>query len=71
MSYSTLEPILQYSHLIALALSVYALYAYIWYMYRSDAKGESDYEKLGNLAIDDNLDSSTINTSKKRIKWKN
>jgi len=65
MSYSTLEPILQYSHLIALALSVYALYAYVWHMYRSDAKGESDYEKLGNVAIDDNLDSSTINTSKK------
>ncbi len=65
MSYAILEPILQYSHLIALAISVYALYSYIWYMYRSDAKGTTDYEKLGNLAIDDNLDSSTINTSKK------
>jgi len=35
----------------------------IVYLYRSEKKGEKDYEKLGNIALDDEIDSTPINTS--------
>ena len=42
---------------------VVLLYGYIVYLYRSEKKGEKDYEKLGNIALDDEIDSTPINTS--------
>jgi len=42
---------------------VVVLYWYIVYLYRSEKKGEKDYEKLGNIALDDEIDSEPINTS--------
>ena len=42
---------------------VVMLYWYIIYLYRSEKKGEKDYENLGNIALDDNIDSKPINTS--------
>jgi len=42
---------------------VVMLYGYIVYLYRSEKKGEKDYEKLGKIALDDELDSTPINTS--------
>jgi cytochrome c oxidase cbb3-type subunit 4 len=42
---------------------VVMLYWYIVYLYRSEKKGEKDYEKLGNIALDDEIDSKPINTS--------
>ena len=42
---------------------VVMLYGYIVYLYRSEKKGEKDYEKLGKIALDDEIDSDPINTS--------
>lgn len=42
---------------------VVMLYWYIIYLYRSEKKGDKDYEKLGNIALDDEIDSKTIDTS--------
>jgi cytochrome c oxidase cbb3-type subunit 4 len=42
---------------------VVILYWYIIYLYRSEKKGEKDYEKLGNIALDDEIDSTPINSS--------
>jgi cytochrome c oxidase cbb3-type subunit 4 len=42
---------------------VVMLYWYIVYLYRSEKKGEKDYEKLGNIALDDEIDSTPINSS--------
>ncbi len=42
---------------------VVILYWYILYLYRSEKKGEKDYEKLGNIALDDEIDSKPINSS--------
>jgi cytochrome c oxidase cbb3-type subunit 4 len=42
---------------------VVILYWYIIYLYRSEKKGKKDYEKLGNIALDDEIDSKPINTS--------
>ena len=42
---------------------VVVLYWYIVYLYRSEKKGEKEYEKLGNIALDDEIDSKPINDS--------
>ena len=42
---------------------VVMLYWYILYLYRSEKKGEKDYEKLGNIALDDEISSTPINSS--------
>ena len=42
---------------------VVMLYGYIIYLYRSEKKGKKDYEKLGKIALDDELDSTPVNTS--------
>jgi len=42
---------------------VVMLYWYIVYLYRSEKKGEKDYEQLGNIALDDEIDSTPINSS--------
>ncbi len=42
---------------------VVVLYWYIIYLYRSEKKGEKDYEKLGKIALDDEIDSKPINDS--------
>jgi len=42
---------------------VILLYSYIIYLYRSEKKGEKNYEKLGNIALDDEIDSKPINTT--------
>jgi len=42
---------------------VVMLYGYIVYLYRSEKKGEKDYEKLGDIALYDEIDSKPINTS--------
>lgn len=52
-----------YANFFMTIVLVVLLYAYIVYLYRSEKKGEKDYEKLGNIALDDEVDSKPINTS--------
>ena len=39
---------------------VVMLYGYIVHLYRSEKKGERDYEKYGNIALDDEVDSKPV-----------
>jgi cytochrome c oxidase cbb3-type subunit 4 len=39
---------------------VIMLYGYIIHLYRSEKKGERDYEKYGNIALDDTITSTPI-----------
>lgn len=52
-----------YASFFMTILMVVLLYWYILYLYRSEKKGEKDYEKLGNIALDDEIDSKPINNS--------
>jgi len=36
------------------------MYWYIIYLYRSEKKGERDFEKYGKIALDDNIDSTPV-----------
>ncbi len=52
-----------YASFFMTILFVVVLYWYIVYLYRSEKKGEKDYEKLGKIALDDEIDSKPINDS--------
>jgi cytochrome c oxidase cbb3-type subunit 4 len=39
---------------------VIMLYAYIIHLYRSEKKGERDYEKYGKIALDDSITSTPV-----------
>jgi len=52
-----------YAYFFMTIFLVVLLYGYIVYLYRSEKKGVKDYEKLGRIAIDDELDSEPVNTS--------
>lgn len=52
-----------YASFLMTIFLVVALYGYIVYLYRSEKKGEKDYEKFGNIALDDEIDSKPINSS--------
>jgi cytochrome c oxidase cbb3-type subunit 4 len=63
-----LEQIRIYLYLIGTGLVVIFFYYYIIYIYRTEKKGERDYEKYGNLALDDELDSRPLEENIKEKK---
>jgi len=49
-----------YVYLIGTLIAVVVLYSYIVYLYKSEKEGVKDYEKYGDIALDDNIDSKPI-----------
>ena len=49
-----------YVYLVMTVVMVAVLYSYILYLYRSEKSGEKDYEKYGNIALDDSIDSKPV-----------
>jgi len=48
------------AYIVFTILLTFILYGYIVHLYRSEKKGERDYEKYANLALDDELDSPLV-----------
>jgi cytochrome c oxidase cbb3-type subunit 4 len=49
-----------YAYFFFTALLVFLLYGYIFHLYRSEKNGTRDYEKYGNIALDDEVSSKPI-----------
>ena len=49
-----------YANFFMTIFLVIVLYGYIIHLYRSEKKGEKDYEKYGNIALDDEITSTPI-----------
>jgi cytochrome c oxidase cbb3-type subunit 4 len=49
-----------YGTLLMTILLVIILYWYIMYLYRSEKKGERDFEKYGRIALDDSIDTPPV-----------
>lgn len=60
MDIETIRVIQGYAYFFMTALLVVILYSYIYYLYSSEKKGEKDYEKFSQIALDDNIDSTPI-----------
>ena len=54
-----------YANFFMTIFLVIVLYGYIIHLYRSEKKGEKDYEKYGNIALDDEVDSTPIENNPK------
>ena len=49
-----------YASFFMTIILVIMLYGYIIHLYRSEKKGERDYEKYGNIALDDEITSTPV-----------
>ncbi len=56
----TIQEIQGYSMFFMTILMAVLLYWYIFYLYRSEKKGERDFEKYGRIALDDSIDTSPV-----------
>ena len=46
------------------------LYAYILHLYRAEKKGTRNYEKYGNLALNDEIDATPVEPNEERDETK-
>jgi cytochrome c oxidase cbb3-type subunit 4 len=54
-----------YAFFFLTILLVVILYSYILHLYRSEKKGEADYEKYGKMALDDELHDTPVEANPK------
>ena len=60
-----------YAYFFFTAGMVIVLYSYIYHLYNSEKKGTRDYEKYGNIALNDEItDKPVEEVSKKETKKK-
>lgn len=71
MDVETLKVMQGYVYWFMTILLVVFLYWYILHLYRSEKKGEADYEKYGRLALDDELTDAPIEEHKRTKKEEN
>jgi len=60
-----------YGYIALTGFCVIMLYGYIYHLYSSEKKGTRDYEKYAHIALDDELDSTPIETTSPWEKKKN
>lgn len=54
-----------YAYFFFTIFLVVILYGYILHLYRSEKKGERDYEKYGKMALDDELSDKPVEANPK------
>jgi len=63
MELETIQTLQAYGYVIATGLCTMLLYGYIYHVYSSEKKGTRNYEKYANIALDDELDATPIETT--------
>lgn len=63
MELETIQTLQAYGYVIATGICVFLLYGYIFHVYSSEKKGTRNYEKYANIALDDELDSTPLETT--------
>lgn len=56
MNRQTIWEIQAYGFFFLTVFLVIVLYGYIYHLYKSEKTGKKDYEKYGNIALNDNVD---------------
>jgi cytochrome c oxidase cbb3-type subunit 4 len=62
----TLEEFAPYGYFFLTAFMVFILYGYIMHLYKSEKTGQRDYEKYGNIALDDEITSKPVEENEKK-----
>ncbi len=72
LSLETLQTMQAYGYVIATGFCTLMLYGYIYHLYSSEKKGTRNYEKYANIALDDEVTSTPLETTspwdKKKVK---
>jgi len=55
-----------YGYFFLTAFLVFVLYGYIYHLYSSERKGERDYEKYGNIALNDEVTDKPVEEISKK-----
>ena len=55
-----------YGYFFLTAAMVFFLYGYINHLYKSERDGTRDYEKYGNIALDDEITSEPVEQNEKK-----
>ncbi len=55
-----------YGYFFLTVFLVLVLYGYIYHLYRSERKGERDYEKYGNIALNDEITDKPVEEISKK-----
>ena len=63
----SLTQIQGYAYFFLTIFLVVILYGYILHLYRSEKKGERDYEKYGKMALDDELSDKPVEANPKAM----
>jgi len=71
ISVETLQTVQIYGYVIATAFCTLMLYGYIYHLYSSEKKGTRNYEKYANIALDDEVTSTPLETTSPWDKKKN
>ncbi len=71
MSVETIQVFQAYGYLIATGFCAVMLYGYIHHLYSSEKNGTRDYEKYANIALDDHINSTPLETTSPWDKKKN
>ena len=67
MSIAELQGHAMFYYIVVLTV---VLYGYIYHLYRSEKKGERDYEKYGDMAIHDEITDTQVEANPKTEKSK-
>ena len=71
ISIDTLATMQIYGYVIATGFCTLMLYGYIYHLYSSEKKGTRNYEKYANIALDDEITSTPLETTSPWDKKKN
>jgi cytochrome c oxidase cbb3-type subunit 4 len=63
MEMETIRTLQAYGYVIGVTVCTLVFYSYIYYIYNNEKKGVKNYENYSNIALDDELDSTPLETS--------
>ncbi len=62
MEMETIHTFQAYGYVIGVTVCTLVFYSYIYYIYSNEKKGVKNYEQYSNIALDDELDSTPLET---------
>ena len=62
MEMETIHTFQAYGYVIGVVVCTLVFYSYIYYIYSNEKKGIKNYEQYSNIALDDELDSTPLET---------
>jgi len=63
MDLETIHTFQAIGYVLVTGICTFLLYGYLFHLYKSEKEGTRNYEKYANIALDDELDSTPLETT--------